>query len=155
MNLIKDVIGAMFRLPMWVVIWANILFTVNMASFVWIFFDPHPIVIAAVIANVVALFPNFYLLYRLRGLGKFMGISHIVGWVPLCAYIYLWLFTDSVGGPLTSADGSLYYFAWTLFVVNLISLAFDIADFRLVLKGDRTVIRTAEGEARYRELTAP
>ena len=149
MDLIKDVMGAALKLPRWVFVWVNFLGAVNMVPYVWVFFDPHPIIIAAVVASTVAFVPNLVLIARTRGVGKAMSISHLVGWVPLCVYLGAWLTSDVWGGPITKQEGLLYYFAWTLLVTNLITVLFDTYDTLRFFRGDREVVRSDAGERNY------
>ena len=138
----KDTMGAMFQLPKWVFVWVNILFTLNMLALVMLFVAPHPVVTATAILLPVAIGPNFWMLWQDRGVSNRMSIPHLVGWIPQIGIAGLWLFSDVLGPRLQAeTDGSLLYY-WTLsvFVVNIISVLFDINDTRKWFSGERDVL---------------
>lgn len=145
-NLIKDIFGALWLLPRWVFFWVMILFSINMSVFVWIFFDTHPVVIAAVIANAIALFPNIVLIIRRRGVGKYMAVSHLFGWIPLTIYLGTWIFNETIDGSLINP---VYWLAWTLLVINTFSLMFDFNEAYAFFKGDRAILRTPAGQVNF------
>lgn len=114
-------------LPMWVQIWISvILVPVNMATIVLIT-EPGSYLIPVLAIGGMA--PNLILMYVERGFSKAMAISHLVLWIPLL--VLLWF---------EIAAGSVFakYLA-IVFVVNFISICFDLKDSWAWFKGDRKV----------------
>lgn len=141
MSLVKELFGAMKKLPRWVFIWVNfILSPVVMVPLVLIFFDHHPVIICGALSTLVAVGPNLFILYRQRGISKLLSVSHLA-WIPFVIYQAHWLTDGKFGGPLTSGDGLPYYYAWAAVIVLTISLLFDIVDSIKWFKGDREILR--------------
>jgi hypothetical protein len=146
---VKDVIGALTKVPIAVAIWVNILFTVNLLEFPLMFLAPHSVVTATVIAAIFGIFPNMVMLWKWRGFSRLMGLPHIVPWLVLNGYILTYLFTDKFGARLTVSDGAfLYYWAWAIVICNTISILFDLNDTRRWFAGEREIVRGDETESR-------
>jgi hypothetical protein len=114
-------------LPTWVQIWiALILVPVNLAAV--LFWQSSSGVIIAVLA-VGGMAPNLFLMFIQRGFGKAMALSHLVLWIPL-----LFIIAPKMG------FGSIFaFYLGILFVVDAISICFDVKDSWEWLKGDRVV----------------
>ena len=118
-----------FRLlPNWVQLWlALVLVPANLASLLFIS-APFGVLVAVLAVGGMA--PNLFILLKTRRFGPEMAIAHLVLWPPLLVVI-LWLQTKTL-----PADFAMYL--WVLFVVDLISIAFDIRDAHaLFQKGKR------------------
>jgi len=124
--LIIDIWNSFRSLPGWVQFWVGcILVPANL--FAMIFFQ-HPesgLLIAAL--AVGGMLPNIGIMIAERGFAKSMAIPHLIFWTPLLFIIAPKMGTHSVFGG----------FLIVLFVVDAISILFDINDTRLWLKNRR------------------
>ncbi|MXQ07750.1 hypothetical protein GQ651_07815 [Alphaproteobacteria bacterium GH1-50] len=122
MGRIEAIWTSFCALPLWVRVWiAVVLVPVNLAT-VTLIGQPNGGLIAAL--AVAGLAPNLVLLLVQRGFSRAMAFSHLVFWTPLL--VVLW--------PLLGA-----LFPTVLFAVNAVSLAFDLRDAALWVRGDRAV----------------
>ena len=131
MNRLLDVWRSFRALPLWVQLWVGVvLVPVNLAPYSML--DTATGRAGAWAMGVVILFNVPILLWE-RGMSKLLSLPHLLAWIPLCG----WLATRlGSGASLSSAETAL---AWALFVVNLISLAFDAIDSVKWLRGDRAI----------------
>ncbi|MCK0101725.1 hypothetical protein MWU63_05380 [Pseudohalocynthiibacter sp. F2068] len=131
MKMIIDIWKSFRRLPGWVQIWlAFILAPLNMVSLAFLS-EPRGMLIA-VLAIVVGMMPNFYIMARERGFSRAMAFSHIVGWTPLIWILWTTIRSDSIVGEYQT-------YLWALLFINVISLAFDYVDAWRWIKGDRAI----------------
>lgn len=103
---------------------------------VWVvaaYFAVAPIVTAMAIAQ--------------RGLTRLSGLIHLP-WVPLVVYLFLRLFTDTLGPALTpAADGFYYWWLQVTLWSTAICVALDILDVIRWIGGERYVLGTPEAAA--------
>ncbi|MCC7248604.1 MAG: hypothetical protein IT473_08270 [Lysobacter sp.] len=130
---------ASFRtLPRWVQAWVGLcLVPVNLAPFFMLHTATGR---AAALAMSVVIVTNVPILLWERGMSKRLSLPHLVAWVPLCLWLGLRLVSDA---PMSQSETAL---AWTLFVVNIVSLAFDAIDSAKWLRGDRAIAGAASHE---------
>ena len=118
------------RLPVWVQAWmALILVPVNLAS---VFFLGHDGALLVSVLAIGGMAPNTAILVVERGFSKLMALPHIVIWVPL---LFVVAFLKMRGGL---SEGYQIYL-WILLMIDMISLGFDLPDFRKWLRGDRKI----------------
>jgi len=122
-------------------VWVNILFTINVSSGLMAWLYPQDVTkLAALLALVVGILPGFIFVNTRRGVGYFMSIPHLIGWIPLQVYLLLRLSSDLAGPQLGASSGVVFYWAVALFVVNMVSLPFDVRDSWRWVKGQRGVL---------------
>ncbi|MDQ7080302.1 MAG: hypothetical protein Q9M41_06495 [Paracoccaceae bacterium] len=130
--MITDIWKSFRAMPLWVQIWvALILVPVNMAS---LFFVGQKWGAGIAVAAVGAMMLNLPIMLAERGLSKAMALPHVIIWGPLLVAV-AWLLATGNSG----LDPAFAAYLRVLLVVNLISLAFDLRDTALWLKGDRAV----------------
>lgn len=129
-------IGQLWRsisgLPTWVKIWLMILATTNMSSFA--FLDTETGFWTAIAFVIVGML-NMPTMFLQGGLTRLLSIPHFV-WVPLLIYLYPRL----IGPHAIAQSSSEYLFALSVFVVNGISLMFDVLESYRWLIGRREVL---------------
>jgi|GEM_PF-1634654 len=113
-------------------IWLGLL-PANMGS---LFFLDHPIGLAVIIGFIYVCVMNLGLVTLERGISRATSIAHVVPWLPLQIFVGAYLF----GGlsPALEPGTALYVYAWAFFVINGISVVFDVIDSFRWLAGDRT-----------------
>jgi CRISPR-associated DxTHG motif protein len=122
-----DIWHSFRSMPLWVQIWVGgILVPVNLATIVLI---TEPCCWLIPVLAIGGMVPNAVLMFVERGFSKAMALSHVLLWVPLLFLLGYkittgWIFTD---------------YLIVLFIVNFISLCFDVKDSRDWLKGDRKI----------------
>lgn len=127
-GLLAEITASFRALPTWVIAWVFlILAPVNAASLAFLG-QPSGAYVAlfAIGGGVISL----AIAIKSRGLTRLVSAGHIIAWTPLL----LWL----VLAP-PPAEGAYDTYLTILIVVNAISLAFDVNDARLWLRGDRSV----------------
>ncbi len=127
--MIKDIWGSLFALPRGVQVWMLVILApMNMASVAFIGFDGGLLV--AVLAYM-GLLPNIGIMLYERGLSKLMALPHLIFWPPLIVLIV---------SLLSHSVASIFHvYLSALLIVNGVSLAFDVIDFRKWWTGDRSV----------------
>jgi hypothetical protein len=131
-QLVSDIWRSYRALPGWVQIWvAGILVPVNSAS---IFFVGQPNGWLLASLAIGAMLPNLYFIIVERGFSKAMALSHLLIWVPLVVWLFVWL-------PAEAPAGGFGLYLWLLLGVDVISLAFDIPDGWRWWRGDRDIAR--------------
>ncbi|WP_231703946.1 hypothetical protein [Cochlodiniinecator piscidefendens] len=126
--MVNDVWQSFRRIPIWVQIWiVVILVPVNLWSLTY-FEQPGGAAIA--LLAVGGMLPNVGIMAWERGLSKLMSLPHLVVWGPL---IFVILFT------MPNAEPKYLKFLYLLLMVDLLSLGFDVVDFRKWLRGDRSI----------------
>ena len=136
-RLLNDIWQSNRSLPLWVQIWVNlILIPANVAT---VFFLDQPFGKALAVMALGGLAVNAVFLLRDRGFSKVMAIPHLIFWTPL-----LLLLLGMLTGSLTLSP-AFGVFVWVLFVVDAISLGFDIGDTAKWVQGDRDVSRPGSG----------
>ena len=125
-----DLMNYILAEPLPLVIWVMVLMTMNTVSIVFLKRVEARWVLAAWIPNGIFM---SYLLTQF-GYTRMLGLSHIVFWTPLLAYLWKRRKQWDVSGSLTGK--------WLvgLFTVNLISLLIDYADIVRYLMGDHGVL---------------
>lgn len=110
--------------PIWLQAWIFWLVVVNTAAILFIRRVPARWVIAAWLVNI----PLMSWLYAEFGYQRILGLSHVLVWTPLLAYLYhirdQWDMSTLTGKWLA-----------VLFATNLISLAIDYVDVARYLLG--------------------
>ena len=126
-----DIWNSFRRLPIWVQAWMSfVLVPINMVS---LFFATQPFGVLVAVLAIGGMAPNLVIMARERGISKAMAIPHVVLWPVLLVVI--------VGVLTTQQEPTANHilFLQALFVIDLISLAFDVPDTRAWLKGDRAI----------------
>ena len=129
--MIGDVWQSFRRLPLWVQAWvALVLVPVNMVALAFLS-QPGGGWVAVLAIGAMAL--NLPILLAERGLSKAMAWPHLAPWPPLLVLV----------GGLLSGEAALTAgfgrYLVVLFVVDAVSLAFDIPDAVKWLRGDRAI----------------
>ncbi len=126
--MIADIYFSFRRLPVWVQFWiALILVPVNIAPLAFWTAPNGPVIASLAIAGLA---PNLVILLVARGFTKLMALSHLIFWSPLVALLAYGLATGAITGPFAGL-------AAVLLIVDVISIGFDLVDFRAWLQGDR------------------
>ncbi|MBL4751402.1 MAG: hypothetical protein JKX71_12620 [Amylibacter sp.] len=122
-----DIWRSFRSMPLWVQIWVGmILVPVNMATIVLI---TEPCCWLIPVLAIGGMVPNAVLMFVERGFSKAMALSHVLLWVPLLLLTGYEIAVNSIFGS----------YLIVLFVVDFISICFDLKDSRDWLKGDRGV----------------
>lgn len=127
-------------LPAWVKIWVMILATTNMVSFA--FLNTETGFWAAIAFMIVGMF-NMPMVFIQGGLTRLLSFPHLV-WAALLIYLYPRLF----GTHAIPRSDPEYLFALSIFIVNGISLMFDILECYRWLIGRREVLGLQEQQER-------
>ncbi|MBP6749720.1 MAG: hypothetical protein KA144_08775 [Xanthomonadaceae bacterium] len=130
---------ASFRtLPRWVQAWVGLcLVPVNLAPFFMLHTATGR---AGALAMSVVIVTNVPILLWERGMSKRLSLPHLLAWIPLCLWLGLRLMSDA---PMSPRETAL---AWTLLVIDLMSLAFDAIDSAKWFCGDRAIASAASHE---------
>ena len=117
----------------WVKLW---LFALNGAFLCAFFFWPSPlakIIVGAFVASGSLLLAT---MIDQRGLTRFLGLAHLIPWIPLLIYLLLRLSSDRVGAQITvEADPALFSYVSLLTGMVTICLLFDIYDLHKWFSG--------------------
>lgn len=116
----------------WVKVWLKILATTNMLSFA--FLDTATGMWPAIAFAIIGML-NMPTMFLQGGLTRLPSIPHFV-WVPLLVY----LFSKLIGPHAIAHSSPEYQFALSVFVVNSISLMFDILESYRWLNGRREIL---------------
>lgn len=119
-------------MPLWVKIWVTLLATTNTASLGFLGSDIG--LWTAVAFGVVCAF-NVPMMLIQNGLTRLMSFPHFV-WVPLLVFIYPQLF----GANALEPGSAVYILGLAVFVMNGISLLFDVYECVGWLRGERGVM---------------
>ena len=123
-------------LPPWVQVWVGlILVPVNVAPF---FFLDTWSGKAAAAATIFVVLTNLPIMLWYAGMNAAMAIPHLIAWIPLEIALVLRLSGNAGTGEPAGPETAL---AWTLLIINGVSLAFDIPDTWRWLRGDRATPR--------------
>lgn len=123
-------------LPLWVQLWVGlILVPVNAAPF---FLLDTWSGRAGAIAAAVVVATNLPIMWIAGGMSKAMSLPHLAAWIPL-EIALVWRLSGAAVS--TSAELGL---AWTLLIVNGISLGFDLIDSWRWLRGEREIPGAAQ-----------
>ena len=126
--MIKDIWSSLVALPKGVIVWVFvILVPVNMASAVFIGVEGGLLVATLACMGILT---NAGVMAYDRGFSKLMALSHLIFWPPLIVVIVTLL--------SRSPTGIFQSYLIALLVVNVVSLAFDVIDFRKWWNGDRS-----------------
>ncbi len=129
----KSVLSSFYSVPVPVIIWVNVfLAPINLAGY---FFMDHPVGLATAMAFTYVLIMNMGMAMVQRGVSRATSIPHLVPWIPLQVFLYAVLFLGAFGG--VEAGSAVFYFAWVLFIINGVSIAFDLLDTARWVQGDR------------------
>ena len=110
-------------LPSWVKIWMNfILGPVNLATLAFLNEPSGPLIAALAIGGMVI---TVSIVFAVGGFTKLASAGHVLPWTPLVLML-----------AFARPEGSALYqtFLSVLLVTNVISLAFDFNDLRILLK---------------------
>lgn len=127
---IVRIVKSMFALPVWVIIWINLLLVP--ANFAGFFFLDTVSGWWIALLGAGAIIVNLPLIWLNGGLSKVLCIPHLVFWIPLVGILGYRLLT----ADMTSPELQL---AAIVFAFNLFSLGFDIYDFFEWRGGNRDV----------------
>ncbi len=127
----NQMLRSMAGLPRGVQLWLPLLFGTNLASLA--FLDTEVGRVIAIAFAVVCAF-NMPMMFIQRGLTRLLAFPHFA-WLPLVAYLYLQLWGAN---PLPA--GSVRNYATLVFVLNTVSLLFDVVDAARWLRGGREVL---------------
>ena len=126
-SVLLDIWRSFRSMPLWVQIWVGvILVPVNMATIVLI---TEPCCWLIPVLAIGGMLPNAVLMFVERGFSKAMALSHVLLWVPLLVLLAM----DIKAGSIFAN------YLIVLFIVDFISICFDLKDSRDWLKGDRGV----------------
>lgn len=127
---IVRIVRSMFALPVWVIIWISLMLVP--ANFAGFFFLDTVSGWWIAVLGAGAIIVNLPLVWLNGGMSKVLAIPHLVFWIPLVVIL---------GYRLIAVDLATPEYALTLvvFVINLISLGFDIYDFFEWRGGNRDV----------------
>jgi len=126
-SILLDIWRSFRSLPFWVQIWVGlVLVPVNTATIVLIT-EPGSYLIP--ILAIGGMLPNVVLMFMERGFSKAMAISHVVLWIPLLVLLAIDIRANSIFSD----------YLIVLFVIDFISICFDLKDSRDWLKGDRKI----------------
>lgn len=130
----QDIWKSYRSLPTWVQIWvALILVPVNAAAF---FLLDTWLGVATAIAAIFVVLTNAPIMWVCRGMSRLMSVPHLFAWIPLQVLIPIRLAEMVGSGPVSDAE---WAFGIVLFVINGISLVFDVIDSFRWLRGEREV----------------
>ncbi len=80
-----------------------------------------------------------------RGIGKLLGLAHLIPWVPLLIALDMRLFTDILGPRIEYVGNQNFYIYLLVMIASLvICLAFDLYDVVRWLKGERFTLGSKE-----------
>lgn len=122
-------------MPTWIQIWLAILMSTNMASLA--FLDTPVGLWTAVAFAIVCMF-NMPMMLIQGGMTRLLSLPHFV-WAPLVVFIFLQLHGDN---PIPRGT-TLHAFAVAVFVVNTISLVFDVMEVYRWFRGRREILGLA------------
>lgn len=118
----------------WVKIW---LFALNAVFVFALSFWPDDIVLIVLAAYAATLPLLLSIMIMQRGLTRFLGIAHLIPWVPLLAYLLARLTGDVAGPQITSGtDPNLFLYILILSAFIALCLAFDAYDLARWVRGD-------------------
>jgi len=109
--------GELASLPLWVQWWTNWMSALNLAALIFIRTPQGRAVLAAWVA-VLVLMP---LLYAVNGFNGFLGVVHLVAWIPLLVYLVR-------GGYRTARGAWLRRYLILLAATISVSLILDIKE---------------------------
>jgi len=88
------------------------------------------------------------LMWRQRGLTRFLGVAHLIPWLPLLIYLLLRLTTELAGAQISVATSpALAAYLWVLVVAITLCLLWDAYDVVRYLRGQRFVLGSAAAAA--------
>ncbi len=113
--------------PWWLLFWITWLGFVNVASIAFWSEREARWVLAAFAGALITM----QALYQINGYNRFLGLAHIIFWLPLLIYLY---------GQLSRVVGPRLFETWLRVLMASIgvSLVIDIVDLLRYLGGDRT-----------------
>lgn len=134
--MIKDkiirIIKSCFALPKWVFIW--VFFILVPANFSGIFLLQYDTGFWVAVLGIGGIMPNLIFLYLNGGMSKVLAVPHLIFWIPLHIVLsVLW-----VKNPEMSDFEKNYLVI--IFIINSISLVFDLYDANEWRKGKRDVV---------------
>ncbi|CAJ0794191.1 hypothetical protein ACUXIW_001914 [Ralstonia pickettii] len=127
----KDLLKSIAGLPAWVQTWLAILVVTNVASLTFL---DSPVGRYTAMAFAIVAAVNVPIMVLQRGLTRLLSFPHFV-WVPLVLYL-----ASQLWGASPLPTGPVRMYAWVVFVVNSISLTFDIIEAVRWLRGGKEVL---------------
>ncbi len=135
-SVLMDIWRSFRSLPLWVQIWVGvILVPVNMST-IFMLLQENGKGWFILTLSMGGMVPNLYLMFKERGFSKAMAFSHLVFWIPLLYFLFIWIGLAMIMVP---EDKLFIWHLVILFVVNAISICFDLKDSWQWLKGDRKI----------------
>lgn len=119
-DMLLDIWTSFRNLPLWVQIWVSfILVPVNLIPLAFL---DQPLGILIAVLAIAGMAFNLPIMLVTRSMSGAMALQHIVFWTPLVVIV--------IGLLLSGAElpSTYFWFLVILFVVDVISLAFDIRD---------------------------
>jgi hypothetical protein len=113
----KNPLGFMselFKQPLWVVTWVNLLMAINLVSVGFLEFTLAKVILGVFVFQAVAMM----VMYMYFGFEKVLGLAHLL-WFPLLGYMML---------SLGDHSGLFLYYLATLSAFLFVSLLFDTYD---------------------------
>ncbi len=130
MSKLSQIAHSFRALPLWVQVWVGLLTLVNACSFVLLDIPGGQ---ATAIAAVFVMLTNVPLAVYYGGMNRALSLPHLFAWIPLEIFLFqhLWL---QDAAPLTDTERA---YCLTVFIINGISLLFDVLDSWRWLNGER------------------
>jgi len=120
------------RLPLWIQVWVGlVLIPVNAAAF---FLLDYEVGQMAAMAAALVVASNVPIMLRERGMSKLMSVPHLFAWIPLLVILFMHLGDHPGTAPMAMVE---LIYTFVLFVVNGVSLVFDVIDSWRWLRGNR------------------
>lgn len=113
--------------PWWLIAWVAWIGFVNVAAVA--FWSEREA--RWVLASFVGALVTMQVLYQINGYNRFLGLAHVIFWVPLLIHLY---------GKLSKVVGPWVFEAWLrmLMATNGVSVVIDVVDVLRYMAGDRT-----------------
>ncbi|MGI9350497.1 MAG: hypothetical protein ACR2O3_02940 [Rhizobiaceae bacterium] len=130
-KLISRILKSMFSLPIWVVIWmVAFLIPVNLSGIYLLNYDSG---FWVALLGAGAIFINAGILLLNGGFSKALAIPHLILWTPLQAILFYRYFT------IPEMSNFEQNYILVVFIINGISILFDVYDTKEWLNGNRDV----------------
>lgn len=123
----QDLIAHINASPMHWVLWMNLMGLVNFGAILFALKDPRArFVVLAMIGNLIFM----TLLFKQLGYTRILGLSHIIFWTPLLAY--LWKKRGAFPDHIWATR-----WMWGVMIINGLSLLIDYTDVIRYVLGER------------------
>lgn len=126
------------RMKTWIKTW---LFGLNGVFLAALLYWPTPLAQIILVAFIASGPFLFAIMIVQRGLTRFLGIAHLLPWIPLLGYLIARLTSDHLGPQIApGAPGYLFEYTLLLISVTTICLALDVYDLVRWFRGDQARI---------------